>query len=87
MFGFGKKKMMNEELETILKELHVNASNNYKDLAKKAYFAFEKRFLEMKDEGSLTEKQLLHYEDEYARLKEDMKGYSHGEQKPDYKAL
>ena len=49
MFGFGKKKMFNDELEAILKDLQVNASNNYKDLAKKAYFAFEKRFLEMKE--------------------------------------
>ena len=87
MFGFGKKKMLSDELEAILKDLQVNASNNYKDLAKKAYFAFEKRFLEMKEAGSLTEKQLAHYEAEYARLKEDMKGYSHGEQKPDYRAL
>ena len=87
MFGFGKKKLLNKELEAILSELRMNASNNYKDLAKQAFNAFTQRFRELKEAGSLTEKQLTHYEAELERLQEDMKGYSHGEQKPDYKAL
>ncbi len=84
MFGFGKKKYRNEELEKILAEVNMNASNNYKDAAQEAYARFLAKHEELMAAGSLSEKQITHYAEELEKLKTAMAGFSHDAQRADY---
>ena len=84
MFGIMKRI---PELEGHLNKLQVNASNNYKDEAQKNFSDFLAALERMGKEGKLSEKQKKHYGDIAESLKVRLKGYSHDEQKPDYKGL
>ena len=84
MFGFMKKI---GELEGHLQKLQVNASNNYKDEAQKNFSDFLAAFARLEEEGKLSEKQKKYYSEIAGSLKVKLKGYSHDEQKPDYKGL
>lgn len=84
MFQFGKK---NKNLEELLQRLHANASNNYKDAAQDNYRQFLKLFEQYKKNGVLKTRQIAYYDGINMQLKEELKNYTHAEQKPDIKGL
>ncbi len=77
MFGFMKK---NKDLEALILELEMDASNNYKDNAQDDYRRLTARFDELKDSGSLNAKQVTHYGSIIDRFSEIMKNYTHADQ-------
>ena len=83
---FGRMKKISE-LEGHLQKLQVNASNNYKDEAQKNFSDFLEAFERLDAEGKLPEKQRTYYAGVAEELKVKLKGYSHDEQKPDYRGL
>lgn len=77
---FGSKK--NKELENILDSLHANMSNNYKDNAQNNLKELIQKYDELIAARKLNDKQQKHYSEIIEDLKEQMKGYSHKDQKP-----
>lgn len=84
MFQFGKK---NKDLEELLMRLYANASNNYKDAAQDNYRQFLKLLEQYKKNGVLKPKQIAYYDGINEQLKEELKNYTHADQKPDIKGL
>ena len=82
MFEWGRK---NRELEAILQELEMNASNNYKDNAQKNLRELEAAFARLSQEGKLNARQKESYGATIEGLRRKMKNYTHGDQKPDYR--
>jgi len=77
MFGFLKK---NKDLEALIRELEMDASNNYKDNAQDDFRCLKARFDELKAAGKLNAKQLVHYGDVINDYAEKMKNYTHADQ-------
>ena len=84
MFGIMKKPA---QLEGHLQKLQVNAANNYKDEAIRNFSDFCREYEALKAAGKINEKQRKYYDAIEGTWKQKLKGYSHGEQKPDYKGL
>ena len=70
------------ELEEIIRSLESNRSNNYKDNAQADYKKLIKRFEELKEEGSLNDKQLAYYKNVIDNYKIYLSGYTHKDQTP-----
>ena len=70
------------ELEEIIRSLESNRSNNYKDNAQADYKKLIKRFEELKDDGSLNDKQLAYYKNVIDNYKIYLRGYTHKDQTP-----
>lgn len=77
MFGFLKK---NKDLEALILELDMDASNNYKDNAQDDFRRLTARFDELKAAGKLNAKQQAYYGDIIAGYAEMMKNYTHADQ-------
>ena len=75
MFGF--KKIKNKELDSLIAAAQNNMENNYKDAARKDFGDFVTRFNELKEKGSLTQKEIDHYNDIQKQYEEKFVGYSH----------
>lgn len=73
MFGRKKKNLLDEKLEL----LQNNLENNYKDEAHKAFGEAEELFVKFKQEGQLSEKQLLKYEEQLSAYAKKLEGYGH----------
>lgn len=78
----GKSTGKNKQLDEIVQSIQMNQSNNYKDAAQQGLKEFEKLFGELKSAGKLTEKQLAYYEEKLKAFKEEMKEFTHKDQKP-----
>lgn len=72
---FGRK--THKELETLYTAVRLEANNNYKDAAQEAYRRFEQRFIQLKEEGQLSDAACRHYGQLNDELKEALKGFSH----------
>ena len=77
MFGFLKK---NKDLEALILELDMDASNNYKDNAQDDFRRLKARFDELKIAGRLNAKQLVYYGDVINNYAEKMNNYTHADQ-------
>ncbi len=71
-----------KELDSIIQQLEINMSNNYKDNARDDLKELEKTLNALRESGSIKPAILSEYDSILASYKEKMKGYSHKEQKP-----
>ena len=74
----GAEKQLVEKLDRIQK----NFENNYKDAAQMNLKEFEDMFRTLSEEGKLTEKQKVFYENQLEELNGRMKNFTHKDQKP-----
>ncbi len=79
MLWFGVKKV--KELEQILLALQNDAENNYKDAAQANFRKFCDRLEEYSINGKLKEKQITYYKQQRDQWAEQMKNYTHKDQK------
>lgn len=82
MFHFFRKRNTNKQLDDIIQRIQMNVSNNYKDAAQLNLKEFETRLRELTDAGELGGKQKEYYEERLANFKEEMKNFTHKDQKP-----
>lgn len=71
-----------KELESIIQQLEINMSNNYKDNARDDLKKLEETLHALRESGGIKPAILSKYESILVSYKEKMKGYSHREQKP-----
>ena len=72
----------NKELEEIMLRIVNNESNNYKDAAQNYLKIFEKRYMDLCENGKLKDKQREYYGEILNQTKTRMVGYTHKDQKP-----
>ena len=72
----------NKALEELITYTKSSMQNNYKDMAQDNFKDFCKKYDELLESGSLNEKQKEYYSAERDRLSEELKGFTHKEQKP-----
>ncbi|MBQ7706637.1 MAG: hypothetical protein IJT72_02515 [Lachnospiraceae bacterium] len=72
-----KSKTARKEVEAIFNEIQINLENNYKDLAIGARKNAEKRLGELKDDGSLSEKDYTKLKNTLDDYTKRMEGYHH----------
>ena len=82
MFAFLKGSKKNKELETIIARIDSNVSNNYKDAAQDALQEFQDTLQEFIAAGTLNDKQKTEYEARLASYRDNMKEFTHKDQKP-----
>ena len=76
-----------KELDEVLSSLKMNAANNYKDAAQADYRRAKELLENMRAEGAVSENVLFRYEQEMEGWDSAMQGFTHKDQKPDYKGL
>lgn len=69
-------------LESIIRSLEMNMSNNYKDNAQSDLRDFENLFEQLKSEKKLKEKVVKKYEMILDEYRTRMNGFTHKDQKP-----
>lgn len=82
MLNFFQKRKTNRELDTLVAGITSNMSNNYKDAAQDYLKRFEKCYRELEASGALDQRQTEHYGALLSGFKEQMKQFSHKDQKP-----
>lgn len=80
-FPFAKKTLKNSRLEEILRQVEMNASNNYKDAAQASLREFESALRDLISDGVMNKAQQTYYEEKLAALKEEFKKFTHADQK------
>ena len=78
MFGFFKDNKKKKELDAIVLRVEANMANNYKDAAQEALKELEERLTS----EELKEKDRVYYETKISSFKEQMKAFTHKDQKP-----
>ena len=76
------KSKAEKELDSIIQQLNMNMSNNYKDNAQDDLKDLENTINAFGTLGTVKPGVLAKYEGILDELKEKMKGYSHKDQKP-----
>lgn len=79
LFGGVKK---NEQLEHLMERIQNNVANNYKDAAQEYLKEYEETLKELTEAGKLKENQIDYYSSKLQDLKNNMKGFTHKDQKP-----
>ncbi len=79
---FDKLSKKHIRLETIISRMESNKANNYKDAAQQDFRELAECFKEMVGAGKLSERQTVYYEGVLETYREEMKGYTHKDQKP-----
>lgn len=82
MLNFIRKRKNNRELDTLVGGITSNMSNNYKDAAQDCLKRFETRYRELEASGALDQRQREHYGALLAGFREQMKQFTHKDQKP-----
>lgn len=82
MFDFLKKSGKNKQLDAIITRIEMNASNNYKDAAQAALREYEELLQTLLESNKLSEKQKVYYEEKLENFKQEMKNFTHKDQKP-----
>lgn len=82
MFHFLKKRNANKQLDDSIQRIQMNVSNNYKDAAQLNLKEFEALLRELTEAGALDGKQKAYYEEKLAAFQEQMKNFTHKDQKP-----
>ena len=81
MFDFFKRTGKNKRLEGIIESIRMNLSNNYKDAAQMDLKEFGEALEELSEAGKLSEMQKSYYEVILSEFKENMKNFTHKDQK------
>ena len=76
--GFRK----NKKLDEIVQSIQMNFSNNYKDAAQLNLKEFENTLEQLENENKLSDKQKVYYREKLSSFKEEMKNFTHKDQKP-----
>ena len=71
-----------KDMDAVIKRLEMNKSNNYKDAAQANLKEFEDLFEKYVSEGKLKGKAKEAYQKKLDEYRNDMKGYTHKDQKP-----
>ena len=79
LFKISKKHI---HLEMIISRMESNKENNYKDAAQQDLKELVDCFEKLSGAGSLSERQKKYYEGKIAGHREELKGYTHKDQKP-----
>ena len=79
---FHKLAKKHMHLEMIISRMESNKENNYKDAAQQDFKELVDCFEKLSEAGSLSERQKEYYKDVIAKNREEMKGYTHKDQKP-----
>lgn len=79
LFGGVKK---NEELEHLTERIQSNVANNYKDAAQEYLAEYEQKLQELTEARKLNQKQEDYYSSRLQDLKNNLKGFTHKDQKP-----
>lgn len=82
MFHFFSEFRKNKQLDAILQSIEMNVSNNYKDAAQSGLKDFETELRRLEDAGGIKGKSKDYYEERLSSLKEQMKNFTHKDQKP-----
>jgi len=82
MFGFIKNMGKNKQLETVIDNLQMNMSNNYKDAAQDDYRKLLDLYRELTENGILSVKQREYYKSVIENYSVKMENYTHKDQKP-----
>lgn len=82
MLDFLRKAGKNKQLEELIQRIQMNVSNNYKDAAQLNLREFEALFTELESTGKMSEKQRAYYSEKLSAFKEQMKNFTHKDQKP-----
>lgn len=82
MFEFIKNMGKNKQLEAAIAKLQMNMSNNYKDAAQENYKVLMDLYVELRDKGTLTDKQKDYYKNLIEEYSVKMQNYTHKDQKP-----
>lgn len=69
-------------LEELISRTRSSMQNNYKDMAQDFFKDFCKLYEELLTSDSLNDKQKEHYKTEHDALAEELKGFTHKDQKP-----
>lgn len=81
MFPIWKRLGKNPQLEEILEKIQMNMSNNYKDEAQKNLKEFQIVFYKLLNTNKLNENQKVYYTEKLSALTEQLKDYTHKDQK------
>ncbi len=76
------KSKYEKHLDDILNSLKMNMSNNYKDNAQANLKELESTLEEYKNNSYLSEKAIRRYEEILEKIKPELQGYTHKDQKP-----
>lgn len=76
------KGKQNKELEDLITKTRNSMSNNYKDAAQEYFKEFSDKLDELLMSGSLNDKQKDRYIKMREELSEELKGFTHKDQKP-----
>ncbi|MBR5421184.1 MAG: hypothetical protein IK115_08575 [Lachnospiraceae bacterium] len=76
------KSSAERELESIIRRMEMNLSNNYKDNAQSDLKELDEALEELKNTGKLKPAILDKYESLAEDYRQRLKGYSHKDQKP-----
>ena len=79
LFHFSKKHI---HLEMIIARMESNKENNYKDAAQQDFKELVDCFEKLSEAGSLSKRQIKYYDGLVAVYREELKGYTHKDQKP-----
>ncbi|MCM1050124.1 MAG: hypothetical protein NC433_17050 [Clostridiales bacterium] len=82
MFGFLKSAANKKQLDVIIGRIEMNVSNNYKDAAQLNLKEFEAELEKLEAAGELNLKQKEYYRERLSAFKEQMKNFTHKDQKP-----
>lgn len=78
MFTLLKRNKEKKEIDAIVLRVEANMANNYKDSAQEALKELEERIVT----SELKEREKLYYKAKIASYKEQMKAFTHKDQKP-----
>lgn len=81
MFEFFKRTGKNKQLESIIQSIQMNLSNNYKDNAQLDLKDFERVLGELEQTENISEAQKSYYKVKLSKFQEDMKNFTHKDQK------
>lgn len=82
MFNFLKGIGAGKELDSIIQKIQMNLSNNYKDAAQLNLKEFEAALKYFEENNKITEKQKIFYTEKLSSFKNEMKNFTHKDQKP-----
>ena len=71
------KKKYDKELDALLTEMKMDASNNYKDNAQRTFQKFKDRMDEMQEAGLLNDRQLAYYTELREQYDKELMGFHH----------
>lgn len=82
MFGFLKSAANKKQLDVIIGRIEMNVSNNYKDAAQLNLKEFKAELEKLEAAGELNLNQKEYYRERLSAFKEQMKNFTHKDQKP-----